>query len=197
MKNVRIKLHSVKNSSHNFKYLTRVAGLIISATLLTACGSGGDNANTGTNTNPNTNTYTSSNANTVSSQSSLSNNSVSSASSSSVAAVSTITTDTLVAAPDFDFNNQYPVQLIVNFQNHAGKRFQVSLYASFQETNTGYLPHFNSKITSGTLNSGEFTSDLQLPSTQTTVLAELWTYDGSAPVQALLNVENGQIHWNI
>ena len=182
------------NSTVNFNNyshrLSRIFAAAVYTTALAACGSGGGSGgenNTATNT---TATYSS-----VSSSSMASSSSATS--SSSTAAISTTTTDALIAAPDFDFASQSTVQLNVHFENHGGNRYQVSLYSNFQESNAGYLPHYNSQITSGALTDGVYTSQLQIPSTQTRVLAELWSYDGSAPIQAVLSVEDGVLNWAI
>ena len=194
--NIKHTGSTVNFNNHSKKYgnlLNQIFTAVLCTTVLAACGSGGGSGGENNNAEHTAATYSS-----ISSSSDVNSSSSSSAaSSSSTATISTTTTDALVAAPDFDFASQSTVQLNVRFENHGGNRYQLSLYGNYQESNTGYLPHYNSQITSGALTDGVYTSQLQIPSTQTRVLAELWSYDGSAPIQAVLSVQDGILNWAI
>ncbi len=169
--------------------------LITASLLITACGSGGgstDNTNTNTGTGTGTGTAISS---------SISSSSMASSSmiSSSEPANKSIKTGDLVAAEDFDFATQKNVRINVqssdvNIQN---TRYQLNFYTSFQMNNNVYLPHFKTQFASGVLLKGKFTQSIQLPTNTQTILAELWAYDGSAPIQALLSIEGNAANWEL
>lgn len=170
--------------------------------LITACGSGGGGSTQTeqTNTNANPTTITSSTTVAASSAANTSTSSTVSASSSSTAIISSnIKTGDLIAEEDFNFATQKDITINVAIENSETHniRYQLNFYTDYQNQQNTYLPHFKTHFASGTVVNGQFNQTVQLPTTTKSVLAELWTYDGAAPTQAIINIENNSITWKL
>lgn len=165
--------------------------LIVTSCLITACGSGG---NSTTNTDA-----------AVASTSVITDNISSSSVMSSSMAISSepagrsIKTGDLIADKNFDFATQKNVHVTVQSSDTSiqNTRYQLNFYTDYQTDNDVYLPHFKTQFASGVLLKGKFTQTIPLPNNTHVILAELWPYDGSAPIQALLSIEEGKATWEL
>lgn len=154
--------------------------MIIASILLASCGSGGQ-SNTPNNTNDNNTAANSSEIN-------ISN-----------APSTAIKTEDLVAQENFNFSTKRKVAIAVDLgtQQAQGTRYQVNFYTHYNISENTYTPHFKTQFTSGTVINGQFNQTVQLNKNTTKVLAELWTYDGEAPTQAIINIEDDSIVWQL
>ena len=168
------------------------AGTLMGAILVSACGSGGGGGNAGQSNNTPT-VIASSAATTYASSSAAANTDIGQ----NATPTQALNTQDLIAEPTFDFATQKTHRITVTLKNPKPLRYQVSFYSHYQTTPNGYLPHYKTQLASGSLINGQFEQDLQLAVTQHTILAELWRYDGSAPVQALLTTRAATIYWDL
>ena len=159
--------------------------IVIASILLASCGSGGE-SNTQNNTNNNN----------LTTNNSTTNNSATNSSNASNAAIKT---EDLVAQENFNFSTKRKITIAVDLgtQQAQGTRYQLNFYTHYNISENTYIPHFKTQFTSGTVINGQFNQTVQLNNNTTKVLAELWTYDGAAPTQAIINIEDDRIVWQL
>tara|TARA_B100001057_G_C22690227_1_gene887448 strand:+ start:215 stop:652 length:438 start_codon:yes stop_codon:yes gene_type:complete len=92
--------------------------------------------------------------------------------------------DDLVIADGYDYNPVKSQSLTVDISSRSTERAHVSVYTKFKETSQGqYKPDYKSQIISRALESGVTELDFSIADSQQELLAEIWFYDGQAPLQ--------------
>ena len=105
------------------------------------------------------------------------------------------TTD-IIAPADFDFTPINSVSVQVDLSQYSQQRAFFSLYQQYQTTTAGMItPLYASRIVASPLIAGKLTTQIQVAKDQQTVLAEVWFYDGSEPLQRTLTISQGQLIW--
>ncbi len=100
----------------------------------------------------------------------------------------------LAVPDDFDYNPTQSVDVLVDISGISTERAYISLYSEYSESNDGTLtPDYAYRIANGALDNG--TGDLTITYAQeyTSLLAEIWFYDGTAPIQQIITRDNSDI----
>ncbi|WP_283132564.1 hypothetical protein [Enterovibrio norvegicus] len=174
------------------KHMTIIAMI----TLLTACGGGGDGGDVASVTASDTGT-----ANDSGSASTTSNApSMLVDTSGGVADIpETITSSATsmsetVVPDDFSYNPVLEQHFDVDIRGYSVSPAYISLYGEFTENDDGtFTADYNSRITSAPVEDGEVTLDYVSSDSQYYVLAEVWFYDGTSPVQK--RIPNTESTW--
>ncbi len=104
--------------------------------------------------------------------------------------------NTLVAAPDFSFTTKSDVTVNLNIEQYQDQRSVINIYRQYQLLDTGdYYPKTASRVVSGPLINGHFSQSFIGLNQQTQYLVEVWSFDGSPPLQRELTVTNNQLNW--
>lgn len=94
----------------------------------------------------------------------------------------------LVVPENFDYNPVEGHVFDIDISSYSTNRAYVSIYGQFEQNADGsYTPVYNSKLTAGSLNNGVAKLDFCIKESQASLLAEVWFYDGSSPLQKTLN----------
>ncbi|WP_047047898.1 hypothetical protein [Vibrio mexicanus] len=90
-----------------------------------------------------------------------------------------------LSIPDgFSFNPVMGHKFDVDLSSLSTDRAYISIYSEFTQNSDGtYTPNYNSRVTSSSLSAGVASLDFCISEAQEQVLAEVWYYDGSEPVQ--------------
>ncbi|MCW8335179.1 hypothetical protein J4N42_17910 [Vibrio sp. SCSIO 43135] len=100
----------------------------------------------------------------------------------------------LSIADGFSFNPVMGHSLDVDISAYSTERAYVSVYGEYVENGDGsYSPNYNSRISSSSLDNGTVSLDFCVSEAQQYVLAEVWFYDGSAPIQEILDTSSMSI----
>ena len=175
------------------------AGSLLSTSIMLGCGSGGGEGDTPTEPTA----AASSTITTSSSGSSFSAISSQSSSSSSSLTAPDISTQDLVASPDFTFSTQKVMGLTIVLPNTLVGQRQLLVYSEYamapDNSQADYLPNFRTLISQSRLQSASNTLQLTLPANTHKVLAEIWPLDGGAPEQRLFDLtDNGaEVNWEL
>ncbi|MBE1275475.1 hypothetical protein EH171_11315, partial [Enterovibrio baiacu] len=82
----------------------------------------------------------------------------------------------------------------VDIRGYSVSPAYISLYGEFMENDDGtFTANYNSRITSAPVEDGEATLDYVSSDSQYYVLAEVWYYDGTSPVQK--RIPNTESSW--
>ncbi|WGV98149.1 hypothetical protein QF117_04635 [Vibrio sp. YMD68] len=94
------------------------------------------------------------------------------------------TTQDLSIPDGFSFNPVVEYTFDVDISAYSTQRAYVSVYGDYVPLpNGGFAPNFNSRITSTSLENGQAALEFFISDSQSSVLAEIWFYDGSDPIQ--------------
>ncbi|MDD1793280.1 hypothetical protein LRP50_09090 [Enterovibrio sp. ZSDZ42] len=188
-------------------YPIAIASLAI---LLTACGGGGDGGSSSTSgTTVNTDSASVGSSSDSSSGGSSSTPSASdSAPSASILTGAnpqvvdippTVSSDAtqmseMVVEDNFSYDPVIAQSLEVDITAYSTSQAYVSIYGGFVENPDGsYSPDYNSRITAKTLEGGFGDVDYLLADSQYYMLAEVFFYDGTTPIQ--MRITNEQTDW--
>ncbi|MCK6263626.1 hypothetical protein KP803_10115 [Vibrio sp. ZSDE26] len=93
----------------------------------------------------------------------------------------------------FSYNPVMGHQFDVDISSYTTERAYISIYGAYATNQDGsYTPNFNSRITSSTLDDGTASLDFCISDSQSMVLAEVWFYDGSDPIQVVIPASQNQ-----
>lgn len=105
-------------------------------------------------------------------------------SSSPAAPIATVTSTSDLVAPDgFDYNPIESRSLNVDISAHSQQRAYLSVYRHYFEVDGKKIPDYGSRIAAVQLDSGKASIDLSIADSEDDLLAEIWFYDGSDPLQ--------------
>ncbi|MGC9402892.1 hypothetical protein ACP43V_10600 [Vibrio genomosp. F10 str. 9ZC157] len=94
------------------------------------------------------------------------------------------TTQDLSIPDGFSFNPVVEYTFDVDISGYSTQRAYVSIYGNYVPLQDGsFVPNFNSRITSSSLDNGKAALEFIISDSQSSVLAEIWFYDGSDPIQ--------------
>ncbi|MCL2913938.1 hypothetical protein L2725_09035 [Shewanella corallii] len=107
----------------------------------------------------------------------------------------TVTSTGDLAAPaGFDYHPAATQTVQVDISGYSTDRAYLSIYSQYHQLSDGdYLPVYDSRILSSPLAAGELTLDFTMVTDEGPVLAEIWFYDGSAPLVQVF--ERGESVW--
>lgn len=95
---------------------------------------------------------------------------------------------------DFNYNGVDIQNLSVDIRGYSLAKGYVSIYGAFEQNADGpYSADYNSRITSATVEAGLADLSYPLADSQYYMLAEVYFYDGSTPIQTRIN--NQQTSW--
>ncbi|MBE1277853.1 hypothetical protein [Enterovibrio baiacu] len=171
--------------------------IIAMITLLSACGGGGDGGDVASVTASDTGTSSttdSSSANTSSAPSMLVDTSGGVADIPETITSSATSMSETVVPDDFSYNPVLEQNFEVDIRGYSVSPAYISLYGEFTENDDGtFTANYNSRITSAPVEDGEATLDYVSSDSQYYVLAEVWFYDGTSPVQK--RIPNTESSW--
>ncbi|PML82169.1 hypothetical protein [Enterovibrio norvegicus] len=174
------------------KHLTVIALI----TLLTACGGGGDGGDVASVTASDTGTANDSgSASTTSSAPSMLVDTSGGVADIPETITSSATSMSETVVPDdFSYNPVLELNFDVDIRGYSVSPAYISLYGEFTENDDGtFTANYNSRITSAPVEDGEATLDYVSSDSQYYVLAEVWFYDGTSPVQK--RIPNTESSW--
>ncbi|MEZ9904770.1 hypothetical protein AB4343_07960 [Vibrio breoganii] len=100
----------------------------------------------------------------------------------------------LAVPDDFDYNPTKTVDVLVDISGISTQRAYISVYSEFQESADGTLtPDYAYRIANGALDSGKGEINITYAQEYTSLLAEIWFYDGTEPLQRVISRENSEI----
>lgn len=102
-----------------------------------------------------------------------------------------------LSIPDgFSFNPVMGHQFDVDLSALSTDRAYISIYSEFTQNDDGsYTPNYNSRVTSSSLSAGIASLDFCISEAQNQVLAEVWYYDGSEPIQQTFTQSDNAWIW--
>ena len=102
----------------------------------------------------------------------------------------------LVATPNFTFTTKTNISVNLQLEQNDTERNHVNIYRSYQALENGrYYPNPASRVVSGALVNGKFIHSFIGLYQQQQYLIEIWTFDGSPPLQKIIIVNNNQLTW--
>ena len=102
----------------------------------------------------------------------------------------------LVASPKFSFTTKTKIAVNIDIVQNDNQRNHVNIYRDYQlMDDLRYLPNPASRVVSGSLVNGKFTHSFIGLNQQQQYLIEIWTFDGRAPLQRAITVNNNQLTW--
>ncbi|MEI8607637.1 hypothetical protein P4S70_00205 [Enterovibrio sp. Hal110] len=170
--------------------------IIALITLLTACGGGGDGGDVASVTASDTGTANDSGSasSTSSAPSMLVDTSGGVADIPETITSSATSMSETVVPDDFSYNPVLEQHFDVDIRGYSVSPAYISLYGEFTENDDGsFTADYNSRITSAPVEDGEATLDYVSSDSQYYVLAEVWFYDGTSPVQK--RIPNTEASW--
>ncbi|MEZ9896417.1 hypothetical protein AB4525_00965 [Vibrio breoganii] len=100
----------------------------------------------------------------------------------------------LAVPDDFDYNPTLSVDVIVDISGISTQRAYVSVYSEYQQSADGTLtPDYAYRIANGALNSGKGELNITYAQEYTSLLVEVWFYDGTEPLQRIITRDNNEI----
>ncbi|USD67857.1 hypothetical protein [Vibrio sp. SCSIO 43136] len=106
-----------------------------------------------------------------------------------------VTTD-LVAPNDFSYDPRQEATLNVDLSSSFNQKAYLSVYRVYDESAQGILaPDYGSRIVAMPLKDGKATAQITLAQSDETLLAEVWFYDGSEPLQLELDAQQSEWYW--
>ncbi|MGL4829800.1 MAG: hypothetical protein ACRCXG_10925 [Vibrio sp.] len=95
-----------------------------------------------------------------------------------------LTTSQLAVPAEFSYNPVAQIQVTADISAYRTDRAFISFYSQYTASGDGtYYPAYESRITSSALTLGIANLSFSYPLSQSSLLAEIWFYDGSAPLQ--------------
>ncbi|MDD9155103.1 hypothetical protein PVK64_02710 [Aliivibrio sp. S4TY2] len=108
-----------------------------------------------------------------------------------------VKTQDLVAPEGFTFNPVTTHTLEINLSGSLPERSHLSVYSIYIEgANEQYIVDYDSKIIDSAVSNGILTIEFLLAEKQSTIVAEIWSYDGSLPLQKEFTIDNNLLVWN-
>ncbi|WP_407333608.1 hypothetical protein [Enterovibrio sp. 27052020O] len=110
-----------------------------------------------------------------------------------VTSSATAMTNTIV--PDtFSYNPVVTKNVLVDITSYNTSRAFISIYGAFTQNSDGsYTADYNSRIKAATMENGTISLDYLIADSQYYMLAEVFFYDGSMPIQT--RITNEQTSW--
>ncbi|GEA50293.1 hypothetical protein VIN01S_10970 [Vibrio inusitatus NBRC 102082] len=100
----------------------------------------------------------------------------------------------LAVPVDFDYNPTQSVDVLVDISAVSTKRAYISVYSEFQQNTDGTLtPDYSYRIANGALDTGKGEITITYAQEYTSLLAEIWFYDGTEPMQRIITRDNSKI----
>ena len=107
-----------------------------------------------------------------------------------------IKTEDLVAPDGFSFNPVTAQSLTINLSGTLAQRTHLSIYSEFSERESGeFIVNYDSKVIDGAVVNGSLFIEFSLAQNQSTIVAEIWSYDGSLPLQRKFEIDNNTLVW--
>ncbi|MPW36430.1 hypothetical protein [Vibrio sp. B1Z05] len=102
----------------------------------------------------------------------------------------------LTVPEDFDYDPTRSMSLMVDISQFSTERAYISLYSQYKLAEDGrYIPDYAYRIANSSLNQGATEIDITYAQEYHSLLAEIWFYDGSEPLQYLINEEKNSIRY--
>ncbi|GAD89330.1 hypothetical protein VHA01S_019_00070 [Vibrio halioticoli NBRC 102217] len=100
----------------------------------------------------------------------------------------------LTVPADFDYDPTRSKSLIVDIGGFSTERAYISLYSQYKTTDDGrYIPDYSYRIANSSLTKGAAEIDITYAQQYSSLLAEIWFYDGSEPLQYIINEDQNTI----
>lgn len=108
-----------------------------------------------------------------------------------------VKTQDLVAPEGFKFNPVTAHTLEINLSGSLPARTHLSVYSAYTEKSDGlYIVDYDSKVIDAAMVNGALTIELPLAENQSTIVAEIWSYDGSSPIQQEFAIDGHKLVWD-
>ena len=107
-----------------------------------------------------------------------------------------IKTQDLVAPEGFTFNPITAQSLEINLSGSLPARTHLTVYTTYTEVEGGqYTIDYDSKVIDAAVTGGILTIEFSLAESQLSILAEIWSYDGSPPLQREFKIDGDTLVW--
>ncbi|MGR6859212.1 hypothetical protein [uncultured Aliivibrio sp.] len=107
-----------------------------------------------------------------------------------------IKTQDLVAPDGFSFNPVTAQSLTINLSGTLAPRTHLSIYSEYKEGQNGsFIVNYDSKVIDSAVVNGHLFIEFSLAQSQSTIVAEIWSYDGSEPLQRKFEIDNNTLVW--
>lgn len=108
----------------------------------------------------------------------------------------TVKTEDLLAPDDFTFNPITLQKLTIDLSGSLPERTHVSVYSLFSEVGKeNYIVNYDSKIIDSAMTNGQLTLEFSLAESQSEIVVEIWSYDGSQPLQKMFEINGEALVW--
>ncbi|KEY90924.1 hypothetical protein CF67_08014 [Candidatus Photodesmus blepharus] len=102
----------------------------------------------------------------------------------------------LIVPDGFNYHAILEYNFDVDISAYSTQRAYLSVYGDFFTAEDGsYIPNFNSRIISASLENGKKTLKFYITDLQTSALAEVWFYDGLTPIQHKFTTSQNSWVW--
>ena len=108
-----------------------------------------------------------------------------------------IKTQDLVAPDGFAFNPVTAHTLEINLSGSLPERTHLSVYSAYTEGADGkYIVDYASKVIDAAMVNGALTIEFSLAESQSAIVSEIWSYDGSLPLQKEFVIDSNPLVWD-
>ncbi|WP_375319937.1 hypothetical protein [Aliivibrio logei] len=107
-----------------------------------------------------------------------------------------VKTQDLVAPEGFAFNPVISQALKINLSGSLPERTHLTIYSGFKDKEDGgFIVDYDSKVIDSSISNGEGMIEFSVAESQSSIVAEIWSYDGSDPLQRKFEIDGGDLVW--
>ncbi len=108
-----------------------------------------------------------------------------------------VKTQDLVAPEGFSFNSVTAHTLEINLSGSLPERTHLSVYSAYTEEIDGkYIVDYDSRVIDAAMVNGSLTTEFSLAERQSSIVAEIWSYDGGDPIQKEFAIDGNVLVWD-
>ncbi|CAM2994927.1 hypothetical protein VIRA109638_09370 [Vibrio rarus] len=97
---------------------------------------------------------------------------------------------------DFNYDPMQSLTVHIDISNFSRKRAYISLYSDYALNTDGtWQPNYAYRIANGALNNGQGNIEVSYAEQYRSILAEIWFYDGTEPIQKIISTTEDQIRY--
>lgn len=104
-------------------------------------------------------------------------------------------TSELVVPDDFNYDPTEKLTVDVDISALSSDKAYLSVYSEFDEQGDGFKPDYRHRISGAPLANGKTSMELTFPSQNQVLLAEVWFFDGSEPLQKLITPDDPSFYY--
>lgn len=104
-------------------------------------------------------------------------------------------TSELVVPDDFNYDPTDKLTVDVDISALTSDKAYLSVYSEFDEQGGDFKPDYRHRVSGTPLANGKASMELTFPSQNQVLLAEVWFFDGSEPLQKLITVDDPSFYY--